>query len=459
MKTIGKYQVKGLLGKGGMGRIYKAMLPKVEKIVALKRLTPHEHMLQLLGKEAVEDLFFTEARVLANINHPHIAGLLDFDYDQAGCPFFVMEYLCMNLGDLIGESYDIEKTTRLLPPERAARYMDQTLAGLDRLHEAGIIHRDIKPYNILLTDDDRIKIIDLGLSRLRGELRDLPETFKVGTPYYAPPEQEANPDQVDERADLYSAGILAWRLLTGTLPPEFDEPPAPSSINSLLGDVWDAPLQKAIAPEPAARFQSCREMRAALNGAFAKWRKNIEKTCEWKPAESADTPAARQKPRKIPAKVSRYQAPAVFGLDERHRPIKQTTGDFQKLNGHTVRDKALGLIWQQAGSAYPMDWAAGHAYVKRLNLLNHGGIADWRIPTVSELLTIIQPKTALGDYCQPSSFDNQKNRIWSSDKKSFTAAWYVHTEMGYVDSQDRTCRFYVRAVSDACSALAADRVA
>lgn len=450
MRSIGKYQIKGLLGKGGMGRVYKAMLPKVEKIVALKHLTPHEHMEQLLGKEQIDNLFFTEAQVLANINHPHVAGLLDFDYDQSGRPFFVMEYLCMNLGDLIGETYDIEQPTRLLSPERAARYMDQTLAGLDRLHEAGIIHRDIKPYNLLLTDDDRVKIIDLGLSRLRGEVKDLPETFKIGTPYYAPPEQEMNPDQADERADLYSAAVMAWRMLTGTLPPEFDEPPAPSTVNPMLGDVWDEVLRRGIDADPARRFQNCAEMRAAINDAFCKWQKTIEQTCRWTPPESAyQKPSVRQSPRKPPLKVRRNRALSVFGLDDRYRPAKQVTGEFQKLDAHRVLDNALGLIWQPSGSPYPLDWYCAQAYIDRLNKENFGGIDRWRLPTVDELLTLIEPKTVLGDFCQPAIFDNQKNRLWSSDKKSFTAAWYVHTEMGYVDSQDRTCRFYVRGVADA----------
>jgi serine/threonine-protein kinase len=185
MRKIGRYQIRGLLGTGGMGRVYKAMLPVVEKVVAVKRLEPHEHMLRLLGRDQVESLFYTEARILANTRHANLAPLFDFDHDEAGRPFFVMEYLCMNLGTLIGETYEMERPTRSLPPERAARYITQTLEGLARLHYAGIIHRDIKPYNLLLTDDDRVKIIDLGLSRLRGEIKALPETFKIGTPFYA----------------------------------------------------------------------------------------------------------------------------------------------------------------------------------------------------------------------------------------------------------------------------------
>ena len=450
MKTIGKYQVKGLLGKGGMGRVYKALLPSVDKIVALKLLSPHDHMQQLLGSEQINALFFNEARTLANINHPHIAGLLDFDYDQTGRPFFVMEYLCMNIGSLIGERYEIEKPTRVLPPNRAFRYIDQILNGLDRLHATGIIHRDIKPYNILLTDDDQVKIIDLGLSRLRGEVTSLPDAFKIGTPYYASPEQAERPDQADERADFYSAGILAWRMMTGTLPPEFETPPPPSSQNPLLGEVWDAVLCKGIDPDPDKRFQTCGEMRLAIQTVFEEWQEKVAKTCQWGPGEPDN--AIDRTPKKLrqePAKVSRDKAVTVLGLDDLHRPAKQEPVDFQQRNSQTVNDAAHRLIWQRSGSPYPLDWHAAHEFISRLNRKNFARINKWRLPTVNELICLIQSKTVLGDYCQPEVFDSEKNRLWSSDKKSYTSAWYVHTDMGYADSQDMTCRFYVRAVSDA----------
>jgi len=450
MKVIGKYQIKGLLGKGGMGKVYKAMLPAVEKMVALKLLTPHEHMQQLLGSEMIHALFHDEARVLANISHPHLASLLDFDYDQAGRPFFVMQYLCMNIGNLIGESYEVEKSTRRLPPERAARYMDQILSGLDRLHYAGIIHRDIKPYNILLTDDDRVKIIDLGLSRLRGELRTLPDTFKIGTPFYAPPEQEARPDKVDERADLFSAGVMMWRMLTGMLPPESGAPPLPSQINPLLGTGWDEVLLKGIATDVAHRFQSCDQMRHAVDETLRNWQQTLAHTCRLVPASPYDGQVGRQKkPRQNPAKVSRAESRAFFGLDEWSRPILQRTGTYQAQTAQTVLDTAHGLIWQQSGSAYPMDWQSAHGFIRELNRKMPAGGVRWRLPTVAELTGLLQPKTVLGDYCQPTVFAPQKNRLWSADKKSFTAAWYVDSDLGFVDSQDMTCRFYVRAVADA----------
>lgn len=450
MRVIGKYEVKGLLGKGGMGKVYKAMLPAVGKMVALKLLAPHEHMQQLLGLEKIRALFHDEARALANISHPHVASLMDFDYDRAGRPFFVMQYLCMNIGSLIGESYEFEKPTRLLPPERAARYIAQVLDGLDRLHHAGIIHRDIKPYNILLTDDDRVKIIDLGLSRLRGEVRSLPESFKIGTPFYAPPEQEARPEKVDERADLFSTGVMLWRMLTGLLPPEVGEPHPPSEINPLLGTAWDEVLLKAIARDVSGRFQSCGQMRRALAAALRNWRASMEQTCRLAPPDSsAPGTGYPEKPRREPAKVRLAEAPLYFGLDELHRPVSRVLGNYREQTGETVCDTLLGLIWQQSGSAYPMDWPCAHEYIKQLNRGMLPGDNLWRLPTVAELTALLFPKNRMGDYCQPPVFDQHKNRLWSSDKKSFTAAWYVDTDLGFAGDRDMTCRFYVRAVADA----------
>ena len=449
MKTIGRYRIKGLLGKGGMGRVFKAELPVVDKMVALKHFNPHEHMLSLLGREHAEALFHTEARILASMHHPHVAALLDFDYDAAGRPFFVMEYLCMNLGALIGETYETGKTTRRLPPERAAGYMDQVLDGLSRLHHGGIIHRDIKPYNILLSDDDRVKIIDMGLSRLRGEVRALPETFKVGTPFYAAPEQEAHPDRVDERSDLFSAGVMLWRMLTGELPPEFGSPQLPSQLNPLLGTIWDETLLTGIAREADKRFQSCGAMRQAVAAAFADWRESLEQACRYAPPEAAagDENSGRTL-RSSPAKVSLARAQGVFGLDDWFRPKEAAIGRYADRGEGSAADTRHGLIWQTGGSPYPMDWQAAARYIRRINQEGFGGLSGWRLPTVDELLTLVRPKTVLGDFCPPPVFSSRQNRLWSCDKKSFTAAWFVDTDLGFAGSQDMSCRFYVRAVAD-----------
>lgn len=143
--------------------------------------------------------------------HENIADIRDFDSDEQGNPFYIMEYYCNNLGVMIGEHYRVEETSRILDPEKIFLYGSEILDGLGCLHHAGIVHRDIKPYNILITDQDTPKICDFGLSRVRGETFPSAHVLNVGSPYYAAPEQIADPESADQRADLYSVGVMLFR--------------------------------------------------------------------------------------------------------------------------------------------------------------------------------------------------------------------------------------------------------
>lgn len=448
---IGKYKILGLLGRGGMGRVYKAKLPPIDKIVALKLLHPHEHMLRLLGRDRIEEMFMSEARILGRLRHPNVAAILDFDRDRENRPFFSMEYHCKNLGDMIGEHYLMEAPTRLIDPARAFQYAGQVLAGLDRLHHEGILHRDIKPYNMLITDRDEIKIIDFGLSLPRGETRRVPEAFKIGTPYFAAPEQEDDPNRVDERSDLYSVGVMVWRMLTGYLPPDTGEKTRPGEINELLGEYWDDFLLKATHPEKAKRFSDCREMQKSMKIAYKKWHDNLEKVCRMQtPEKDAGVELESKKGalRKKPLKVQAWNAERVFGLDSQWRPrIRRKTTFIPEKSG-IVRDLPHGLVWQQGGTRYPVEWRNAGAYINSLNEIEFAGICTWRLPTIDELETQIRQVSILGEYCAPTVFDAGRHRLWSADSKSFTAAWFVDTSLGYVGAADFTCPCHIRAVSD-----------
>lgn len=122
MKTIGKYEIRGLLGRGGMGRVYKVQVPVIGKIAALKRLEPHPHLVSLLGETGVRDRFIAESATLAGIRHPHVVGIHDYDTDEAGRPFYLMGYWFNNLGVMMGETYRTEAPSRILPLDRAFYY-------------------------------------------------------------------------------------------------------------------------------------------------------------------------------------------------------------------------------------------------------------------------------------------------------------------------------------------------
>lgn len=472
MKKIGLYEIRGLLGKGGMGRVYKVRAPFIGSVLALKRLEPHPHLLAIMGEEALKEVFTREARTLAGIRHPHIAAILDFDHDTAGKPFFVMEYCCMNLGILAGEHGELDRPSRILPPRRAMRYIRQALDGLERLHYDGIIHRDIKTDNLLITEDDCVKIVDFGLSRIPGNAMRFPDRLKIGTPYYAPPEQEIDPENVDARSDLFSLGMLSWRLLTGVIPVYQWADRSPGDINPVLGRAWDVFLRTSVQYDPDRRFQDAGSMRTAAESAFADWLANMEASCRLNfgseklnsgnenPIGQHTGKAAIASLRRQPIKIDKSRARESFMLDDNWRPLncdrwsENQTAYVSRFRidprvPQIVRDDMYGQVWEQSGSPYPISWKEADDYIDGLNRAGFAGYRNWRLPVIEELLGLIRPSGTPDDFCQPEVFDGRQNRFWSADRKSYTAAWFVDTETGFAAAQDMACALYVRAVADA----------
>jgi serine/threonine protein kinase len=446
VKKIDKYQICGLLGKGGMGRVYKVCMPVVGKVVALKLLSPHPYLVGLLGKEEIRRRFVFEALTMARLRHPHIVAIWDF-HDADDGTFFVMEYFCSNLGVIIGEGYRVERPSRVLSVDKSIDYTRQILMGLHRLHHAGIVHRDIKPYNILITDHNTVKITDFGLSKLRGETFGGPKNLMVGSPYYAAPEQEKDPDQVDSRADLYPVGVMLYRMLTGELP--MDTAKKVSQCNPDLDTDWDAFLGLAMAQDKAARFSSAQQMLEGLEGLQKAWQDKKDKVCRMPGLDlppKGYRPAAGKRFRSIGIKVRPRDARKTFETDNRWRPVRYVTNDFQANGNGTVADKATGLLWQQEGSVFPVTWQEAHGYIAQLNQKDFCGYSDWRLPTVDELMTLLTDVPRVGDLCIAPVFSQHERWLWSCDRRSYTAAWYVSVDLGYISWQDFSCYYYVRAV-------------
>ena len=320
MRRIGKYEICGLLGKGGMAKVYKVRIPVIGKVAALKLLSPHPNLVDLLGKDEIKRLFVTEAVTMASLRHPHIVAVWDFQ-DSDDLSFFVMEYYCNNLGIMIGETYRVEEPSRTVAVDKAIDYTRQILVGLSRLHEAHIVHRDIKPYNILITDEDRVKISDFGLSKLRGETFQGPPNLRVGSPYYAAPEQEEDPDQVDARADIYPVAIMLYRMLTGTLPIEPFK--RLSQVNADLDPNWDAFIDKAIATDRDKRFASAKEMLGSLDALSSAWEEKKEKVCQMPQMSAPKRLQSKKKLRVQAIKVAPGKARKVFGLNKLWCPINK----------------------------------------------------------------------------------------------------------------------------------------
>ncbi len=239
-----------LLGQGGMGTVYKARQSQLDRLVALKILSP-----QLSRDPAFAERFSREAKALARLNHPNIVGV--YDFGKAGdLYYFIMEYVDgMNL-------WQLEQSKKRLSPEEAFAIVPKICDALQYAHDEGVVHRDIKPGNILIDKKGRVKIADFGLAKLLGkELQPLGITQSrvlMGTPHYMAPEQIEKPLQVDHRADIYSLGVVFYEMLTGELPiGRFAPPSQKVQIDVRLDDVVLRTLEK----EPQRRYQQAGEVK------------------------------------------------------------------------------------------------------------------------------------------------------------------------------------------------------
>jgi serine/threonine-protein kinase len=259
-KTLGKYRFIERLGRGGMGTVYKALDETLDREVAIKVLNPE------LTDTEVMRRFRAEATTLARLNHPEIATIYEI--------FRSDEDLLMVMELVRGETLEhLAKRCGPLPPERAAYLVGQVLDALEHAHGAGIVHRDLKPANVMVTEHGGVKIMDFGIARVAGAEHLTSDGHMMGTPAYMAPEQVVA-KEVDARADLYAAGVLFYRLLTGNLPFQADtaigmvqkqlsDQPTPAHVHRAdLPDWCEDVLTRALQKSPADRFQTAEEFEA-----------------------------------------------------------------------------------------------------------------------------------------------------------------------------------------------------
>ncbi|MFH2059287.1 MAG: protein kinase [Pseudomonadota bacterium] len=448
LRCIGKYQINALLGSGSMGRVYKVTIPILQKTAALKLFMPTPALIKKTGMEWLKDKFIQEACIIANIRHPNVVDIWSLEKTESGL-LYLMEYYCRNLGTLMGESYFADRPARKLSIEKACGYLIQILEGLSRLHEAKIIHRDIKPFNIMLTDMGTAKIVDFGLSKRRGEKHDLPaEKLMIGTSFYAAPEQIESPDQVDARADLYSTGVLLYRMLTGILPEK--EPILPSKLEPQLDHTWDQFFMKALAADPDGRFQNAGSMSDELKQLCLVYKTNKKKECSPPDAlfnsnKGSDGKKKTIHLRSAPSRILAKHARSIFNLDDLHQPETYLKNDFERKPEKIIIDQATHLAWLQSGSLYPMHWQDAQEYVQGLSEANTGGYKNWRLPTINELLSLLNPMFQ-EDFCLEPMFSKVQKWLWSADTRSKKSAWTVDVEMGFVRSSDVLDYYYVKGV-------------
>ncbi len=292
MNKLGKYQIRRTLGKGAMGIVYEGFDPGIERTVAIKTILPS----QLAGAEVagVMARFKREAQAAGRLNHPGIVAIYEYGEDiaqdisdeeatmmaapSAAASAQRVAYIAMEFvkGRELRDFF--EKGERFALPE-VSRIMAEMLDALDHAHSHGVVHRDMKPANLILLADGRVKVADFGIARI--EASELTQTGAVlGTPTYMSPEQFMG-HPVDGRSDLFSCGVILYQLLTGEKPFTGEstttimykvlreEPVPPSQLNLTLAPALDAVVNKALAKQPAQRFQNGKEFAQALRAALA----------------------------------------------------------------------------------------------------------------------------------------------------------------------------------------------
>ena len=304
-QQIGPYEISGLIGRGGMAEVYKAWNVGLHRHEALKLLPP-----QMTFDHSFVERFLQEARTAAGLRHPNIATIHMVSPASEAQPYFTMEIV--EGGDLA----DLLHQRGPLPLQDALPILRQTAAALDYAHRKGIIHRDVKPANILLEDDSHgawnVKVVDFGIARAQeaGDGARLTKTgMIVGTPEYMSPEQGGSGAKVDHRSDQYSLGVIAYEMLCGRPPFAVgaegtamtvimshirDVPRAPVDLVPSLSPSANAAVLRALSKKPEDRFASCAEFVAALEAPTA-----VER-----PISSASNAVAQRKsPRLVPLMI------------------------------------------------------------------------------------------------------------------------------------------------------------
>src|SRR5713226_253784 len=274
LKTLGRYNIERVLGKGAMGVVYEGVDPRLGRRVAIKTILK-SHLDEDTGKDFAMR-FVREAQAVARLNHPNIVQVYDFG-EEGDIAYLVMEFI---KGKELKTFFDANERFDL---KEAVRIMSELCEALDFAHNAGIVHRDIKPANVMLDSQARTKLTDFGVARVQDSDKTSVERTQagtmVGTPAYMSPEQITG-GTIDKRTDVFSAGIILYQFLTGEKPFTGsgawtiakkiiqEEPPLPSSLNNSVTPLFDAVVNKALAKDPEQRYQSARDLAIGLRKAL-----------------------------------------------------------------------------------------------------------------------------------------------------------------------------------------------
>jgi hypothetical protein len=267
-KTIGKYQIVEHLGRGGMAEVYKAYQPALDRYVAVKLM--HSFLAEdqdFLGR------FQREAKAIGRLRHANIVQVHDFDFTD-GIYYMVMEFI--DGYTLKTRLIELANQNKTLPLREALRITRDVAAALDYAHERDMVHRDVKPANVMINKDNQVILTDFGIAKILSGPQFTASGAMIGTPAYMSPEQGLG-EPGDARSDIYSLGIMLFQMVTGQLPYDADTPlaivlkhvnnplPIPSQLNPSMPPDIERIIFKALAKDPDDRYQSADELISHLD--------------------------------------------------------------------------------------------------------------------------------------------------------------------------------------------------
>ncbi len=346
-QLIGSYEVISELGRGGMGVVYKAFEPKLKRVVALKMLNDG-----IAHQPGLVERFYREAHAMATLSDPHVVQIYAVG-EHHGQPFFVMEYVD-------GESLGGRLKRERMSVREARKVMMQAASGLQSAHEQGLIHRDIKPGNLMLTQKGSVKVTDFGIALAEGTGERLTGTGGIiGTPGYLSPEACLG-EPLDARTDIFALGVVFYEMLTGRLPFDDKSPyalmaavvqaqiPDVTLLNSEIDPNTLAILTKMLARRPAERFQSCSEVVSALEAGV-----NASPVPPPRPAAGL---APAFPPIRLPTPVPNYATPSSPATPP-YSPLAHNTGP-----GYPIPAQ---MATGQVAPNYPPSSDSAHSYVSQ----------------------------------------------------------------------------------------------
>jgi serine/threonine protein kinase len=310
-QSLGQYKVMELIGTGGMARVYKGYQSSLARFVAIKAISSH---VDNERDNTFLQRFTTEARVIARLNHPNIVPVHDYGEDK-GWAFIVMEYIAGGtLRDRIVRADQQRQRLDLAP---TLELLAQAALALDCAHANGVVHRDVKPGNMLLRTEDHLLLSDFGIAAILEANQNFTRTgANIGTPQYMAPEQGLPNGVIDARTDIYALGVVLFQCVTGRLPFMADAPmaivlqhiheapPRPAALVPGLPPAVEQIILHAMAKDPKARYQRAQDLAAHLRMAADELRRN-------------GRGAPRTIPREAPPHVN---APAIIPLPPRGKP-------------------------------------------------------------------------------------------------------------------------------------------